>query len=123
VDSTQFRFLRPDVQLDPLVNRWYAWPHLIAPATAAMNIANHLAILRSYIAAPRVHAAAVRNPAMRGGPFLELSGDRIAEVKDFAERTERDLSATCRACSASPMASRSQTSTRASPSRCVGASS
>ena len=25
-------YLRPNVQIDPLVNQWYAWSHLISPA-------------------------------------------------------------------------------------------
>jgi hypothetical protein len=32
-------FLRADTKIQPLFCRWPAWPHLIAPAQAAMNIA------------------------------------------------------------------------------------
>ncbi|HET6936383.1 MAG TPA: hypothetical protein VFI72_16190, partial [Candidatus Angelobacter sp.] len=31
-------YLRPNVQVEPLIDHWYAWPHLIPPATAARNI-------------------------------------------------------------------------------------
>ncbi len=31
-------FLRSDVQIEPLVNQWYAWIHLFPPFPAAMNI-------------------------------------------------------------------------------------
>ena len=31
-------YLRPNVVFEPLFDNWYAWSHLISPATAAMNI-------------------------------------------------------------------------------------
>ena len=81
-------YLKPNVQLEPLFNQWYAWPHLIAPATAAMNIANlHVRIMKSFVMAPQVHAAAVKNPAMRGGPFLDVDCGRVGEVRELMERT------------------------------------
>jgi L-ascorbate metabolism protein UlaG (beta-lactamase superfamily) len=89
--ETQKYFLKPSVQIEPLVNRWYAWPHLIAPTTAALNTANlHLKIMRSFISAPQVHAAALKKPSMRGGPFLDLDPSRVGEVKEFADQTARD---------------------------------
>ena len=63
-------YLRPNIMLEPLVDGWYAWAHLISPATAAMNICGrHAKIMESYVKAPHVHAAAVANPDMLGGPF------------------------------------------------------
>jgi L-ascorbate metabolism protein UlaG (beta-lactamase superfamily) len=86
-------YLRPNVQLEPLVNQWYAWPHLIAPATAALNMANsHLKIMKSYTMAPEVHAAAVKNPAMAGGPFIDYQGKRVDEIKALMEKTTREQS-------------------------------
>ena len=87
-------YLDPNVKVEPLFNRWYAWPHLIAPATAALNIANsHVKIMRSYVAAPDIHAAAVKNPAMRGGPFLDVEKRRAGEVKQLLEKTLAEQSA------------------------------
>lgn len=84
-------YLRQNVQVDPLFNQWYAWPHLIAPATAAMNVANsHVRIMRSYVQAPQIHAAAVRNPAMRGGPFLDFDSKRAHEIKALLDRTVKE---------------------------------
>ena len=77
-------YLKPNVQIEPLFNQWYAWSHLIAPATAAMNIGNsHIKIMKSYIMAPEIHATAVKSPAMRGGPFLDFDSARVGEVKSF----------------------------------------
>lgn len=60
-------YLKQNVQVEPLVNQWYAWSHIVAPAQAAMNFANlHLKIMKSYVNAPQVHANAVKNPALLG---------------------------------------------------------
>jgi hypothetical protein len=33
-------YLKQNVLMEPLVDQWYAWAHLISPATAAMNISD-----------------------------------------------------------------------------------
>ncbi|TRX53348.1 MBL fold metallo-hydrolase [Fulvivirga sp. M361] len=81
-------YLKPNVVIEPLVDQWYAWPHLVSPATAAMNITGrHLQIMNSYIQAPHIHAAAVKNPKMLGGPFMDYEGGRLEEVKQLREDT------------------------------------
>lgn len=81
-------FLKPNVVIEPLIDRWYAWSHLISPATAAMNIVGrHLKIMNSYLQAPQIHAAAVKNPKMLGGPFIDYNGGRIDEVKELKQNT------------------------------------
>ncbi|MBC9932836.1 MBL fold metallo-hydrolase [Chitinophaga qingshengii] len=89
-------YLKPNVVLEPLYDRWYAWSHLVSPATAAMNtIARHLTIMDSYLDDPTIHAEAVLNPKMKGGPFMDFNGGRVAEVKalkeDILKRQERTL--------------------------------
>jgi hypothetical protein len=84
-------YLRQNNVVEPLVDQWYAWSHLLSPATAAMNIAErHLKIMESYIASPQVHAAAVKNPAMLGGPFIDYGGKRVDEIKGLLERTKKE---------------------------------
>ncbi len=81
-------YLKPNVVIEPLVDKWYAWPHLISPATAAMNVTGrHLQIMNSYIQAPHIHAAAVKNPKMLGGPFMDYNGGRIQEVEQLRKDT------------------------------------
>ncbi|MGO4292376.1 MBL fold metallo-hydrolase [Chitinophaga sp. RAB17] len=75
-------YLKPNVVLEPLFDRWYAWSHLISPATAAMNtVGRHLTIMDSYLDDPNIHAEAVLNPKMKGGPFMDLGGGRVEEVE------------------------------------------
>jgi L-ascorbate metabolism protein UlaG (beta-lactamase superfamily) len=84
-------YLKPNILAEPLLNRWYAWALLIAPATAAMYVANsHLKIMQSFVAAPQVHAAALRNPAMRGGPFIHYDASRVSDIKALIDSTTRD---------------------------------
>src|SRR5947209_15215138 len=86
-------YLRRNVVMEPLVDQWYAWPHLIPPATTAMNIvARHLAIMESYVRGPKIHAAAVKNLAMRGGPFIDYDSDRTTDVKQLIEQTRTERS-------------------------------
>lgn len=88
MDPKRF-YLKPNVIIGPLVDRWYAWTHLVSPATAAMNVVGrHLKIMNSYIQSPQIHAAAVRNPKMLGGPFMDYNGQRVDEVKKLKAETE-----------------------------------
>jgi L-ascorbate metabolism protein UlaG (beta-lactamase superfamily) len=79
-------YLKPNVALEALIDRWYAWSHLISPATAAMNIKErHLKIMNSYVKNPKIHAAAVKKPEMLGGPFINYDGGRVDEIKSLAD--------------------------------------
>ena len=86
--SDQRVYLRPNVQIDPLINQWYAWSYLIPPATRSMFVANHhLKIMQSFVAAPQIHVAALKNPTMLGGPFMNYAPSRSAEVRALLGRT------------------------------------
>jgi len=85
-------YLKPNVQIEPLFDNWYAWAYLIPPATAARNVTErHLKIMDSYLSAPQVHAAAVKNPKMSGGPFIDYGGQRVDEIRMLRDRTMHDL--------------------------------
>ncbi|HEX6376102.1 MAG TPA: MBL fold metallo-hydrolase [Allosphingosinicella sp.] len=81
--------LRPDVKVEPLVDRWHAWPHLLLPAQQALNLAfRYLPTVKSFVTAPAVHIAAAANPAMFGGPFLELPATALEQAKRWIAETE-----------------------------------
>lgn len=74
--------------VEPLVDGWYAWAHLIPPATAARNLTErHLKIMDSYIESPESHAAATKTPALLGGPFMDFETERVEDVKRLRDRT------------------------------------
>jgi L-ascorbate metabolism protein UlaG (beta-lactamase superfamily) len=84
-------YLKPNVVVEPLIDQWYAWAHLLSPATAALNlVGRHMKIMESYVKAPQVHAAAVKNPAMLGGPFIDYPQPRVEAIKALMERTRRE---------------------------------
>ncbi len=92
MNNSQALYLRQNIQMEPLIDHWYAWPHLIPPATAARNITGrHMKIMNSYVTSPQVHSNAVKNPKMLGGPFIDLNGGRVDEVRALRDRikTER----------------------------------
>jgi L-ascorbate metabolism protein UlaG (beta-lactamase superfamily) len=81
--------LKPNIKFEPLVAKWYAWPHLFAPAPAALNLQRrYLDIMRKYVKAPQVHAAAVKNPALKGGPFIDLPMEHVGKVEQLLKETE-----------------------------------
>ena len=87
-------YLRQNVQVEPLVDQWYAWPHLIPPATTARNIVHrHFKIMDSYINSPQIHASAVKNPKMLGGPFIDYGGKRVDDIRELRECTKRKRAA------------------------------
>jgi L-ascorbate metabolism protein UlaG (beta-lactamase superfamily) len=91
MDSDDLVYLKSNVIAEPLIAGWYAWPQLIPPATCAMNVVGrHLKIMDSYIQAPNVHADAVKNPKMKGGPFMDYPEDRSGDIKQLKDQTLRD---------------------------------
>jgi L-ascorbate metabolism protein UlaG (beta-lactamase superfamily) len=88
--SNDLLYLRPNIQVEPLFDYWYAWSYLIPPATAARNMTErHFKIMDSYINAPQVHANAVKNPKLLGGPFMDFGGKRVDEIRNLREQTKR----------------------------------
>jgi L-ascorbate metabolism protein UlaG (beta-lactamase superfamily) len=87
----ELRFLRPDVIIEPLVDRFYAWVYTVAPVQAAMNLAFvQVPLLESYLQSPQVHINASSNPALRGGFFVNIEADRAGEIRDLLASIKRD---------------------------------
>jgi L-ascorbate metabolism protein UlaG (beta-lactamase superfamily) len=86
-------YLRQNVLAEPLFNQWYAWSGLIFPATAAMYIANsHIKIMQSFVNAPQVHVAAVKNPKMLGGPFMNHDESKAPVIRRLLDQTHTEQS-------------------------------
>src|SRR5262245_14953631 len=84
-------YLRQNVIFEPLVNKWYAWTHLIPPPQAAMFTANlHKKILQSFISSPQIHVGALKNPAMAGGPFINYDESKVSDVRAHLDATLRE---------------------------------
>lgn len=95
--SDETRFLRPDVIIEPLVDRFYAWAHTVAPVQAAMNLAFvQVPLLESYLQSPQVHIKACNNPELRGGSFVNVEAARAGEVGELLASIKRDRGAMLR---------------------------
>jgi hypothetical protein len=91
--DTDMVYVSNSIAVEPLIDQWYAWSHLIHPATAALNIKNrHLSIMNSYIQYPQAHAEAVKKPELLGGPFIDYGGERVDEVKALRDGTMKNCS-------------------------------
>ncbi len=67
-------YLKQTTTVEPLFNSWFSWPVLIPPQSAALYLKNHyLPMIASFLEEPELHAAAIENPAMRAGPFINGS--------------------------------------------------
>ena len=86
-------YLRPNVVAEALFDKWYAWSHLISPATAALNVKErHLKILKSFIQNPQIHEAAIKKPEMLGGPFIDYPKSRVEDIKNLYDETLQNQS-------------------------------
>lgn len=84
-------YLKPTIKAEPLVWQWYAWPYLIPPVTAACNIVErHLKIMQSYVQNSQIHSQAVKDPKLLGGPFIDLDGQKVDEIKELIQQTKKD---------------------------------
>lgn len=86
-------YLKPTIKIEPLIWNWYTWSYLIPPITAGCNIVErHLKIMQSYVLNPIIHAQAVKNPKMLGGPFLDLKGEKVKEIEELIQWTQEECS-------------------------------
>lgn len=82
-------WLSPKAKLEPLMDRWPLWPHLLAPAQYAMNLSGRLIpLLKSFLANPRVHAQAAEDPMLFGGPFVALSSVHLDAARALLDHLE-----------------------------------
>lgn len=83
-------YFKNNVQIEPLINNWFAWYNIIPPVSTALNIVERfLPIMESYIEEPELHAECVKNPMMKGGPFIDLDGDKTREVAKLLEKIKK----------------------------------
>jgi thioester reductase-like protein len=94
-------FLKSNAIAEPLIDRWYAWSYLLSPVSSAMYLANsHIPLLQSFVLAPQTHGSALKDPAMRGGPFINYPVSRREEISAFCDQLQQshgDLLALVRA--------------------------
>jgi L-ascorbate metabolism protein UlaG (beta-lactamase superfamily) len=84
-------FLRSNVVLEALADRFYAWLYTVAPVQASMNLAFvQVPLLESYLQNAQVHIAASTNPELRGGYFIGIEEERSTEIADLLDTIKRE---------------------------------
>ena len=88
---TDLVYLKPEVKLEPLVCRWWAWSHLVAPAQLALHLNQRiLPLLQNFVDNPMVHVSANRDPNMYGGPFVSLAESDVERVAQLIADTKTE---------------------------------
>lgn len=91
MSQEQLYYLREDVYFEPLVFKWYAWPYLVPPVSAAMNIAGRsLRLMKSFLANHELHLAASKDPGLAGGDFVNCSAEQLEDVRELVRKIEID---------------------------------
>src|SRR5690348_8274832 len=94
-------YLADSTVVEPLVNCWSAWSHVISPVTASLHLLNYqVETLRSYLIDPPAHVAASRTPELVGGPYVEIAPHRAGEVAQLLDNMQRAQSHNIRLASA-----------------------
>jgi hypothetical protein len=84
-------FIRPNLIVEPLVDRFYAWLYTVAPIQGAMNLTFlQVPLLESYLQSPQAHVLASTNPELRGGYFVGIEEARKDEVKALLDSIRKD---------------------------------
>lgn len=87
----QLFFLKEDVYFEPLLHKWYVWPYLLPPVTAAMNLTGrNLRLMKSFVANSHLHIAASQSPDLVGGDFVNCKEDQVDDVRRLIEELEVD---------------------------------
>jgi L-ascorbate metabolism protein UlaG (beta-lactamase superfamily) len=76
-------YLREDVYVDPLVNKWYAWPNLIAPIPYSMYMTKtHRRLMSSFVNNYELHIMANQSKSVAGGgEFVDCTAEQVDDVK------------------------------------------
>ncbi|WP_166144125.1 MBL fold metallo-hydrolase [Methylosinus sp. RM1] len=78
--------------VEPLVGRWPAWAHVMAPAAFSLHLVNYqVKTLRSYLDNPGLHEKSCRDPRLLGGAFVDIPSERTPEVAALLRDMEDSL--------------------------------
>lgn len=86
-------YLREDAYVDPLINNWYAWPNLVAPATYSMYMTRtHRRLMNSFVKNAQLHILANQDPNLAGGgEFVDCTIEQLDQVKALLERYDTEF--------------------------------
>ena len=78
--------------VEPLVGRWIAWPHVLAPAVYSFHLTNYqLKTLHSFLSNPELHEKSCRNPRLIGGAFVDIAPGKASQVQQLLATMQEKL--------------------------------
>lgn len=82
-------YLKENAYFEPLVLKWYAWPYLLPPVSAAMNFAGRsMRLMKSFVANHQLHLAASNNSELSGGDFVNCGEDQLDTVRGLIDELQ-----------------------------------
>ncbi len=91
MSDQQLYHLAEHVIVEPLIDKWIAWPHNFSPVLYGLHLLNYQKeVLASYIKNPGFHVKSCRNPKLLGGPFVDVPQERVTEIEDLLAGIEQD---------------------------------
>ena len=82
-------YLAEDAYFEPLFNHWYAWPYLLAPASAARHLVfTHRRIMTSFVNNYQLHILAASESALTGAEFLNCTEEQVKDVRALIEKID-----------------------------------
>jgi L-ascorbate metabolism protein UlaG (beta-lactamase superfamily) len=89
MSSEPLYHLKEEVYFEPLVLKWYAWPYLLPPVSAAMNLfGRSLRLMKSFVANHELHLSASADPALAGGDFVSCSAEHLEAMRELIREME-----------------------------------
>lgn len=86
--------LKNSTAVEPLMNQWVAWSHLISPISYSLHIQSYqVPVLESYLKDPKVHVETCKDPRLRSGPFVDIPEARKEEVSRLLAAMRREQKA------------------------------
>jgi L-ascorbate metabolism protein UlaG (beta-lactamase superfamily) len=84
--------LNDSLVVEPLINKWSAWVHLIPPVVASLHLQNYqMRLMESYSKSPEVHYEASCQPDLFTGPFIHIPVDKVNDIRKLMENTKIKL--------------------------------
>lgn len=81
-------YLRPDVVVEPLFNQWYLRLWLVAPANAALNLANQVRLMRAYLDEVYEENIAHDGSKLLNEKVIGYDRSRAKEIEHLLRETE-----------------------------------
>ncbi len=91
MNNNSLYYLKEDIYFEPLNNHWYAYPYVLAPATAARHMVHtHRRLMNSFVKNYKLHIIGASQAGTAGSEFLDCDESQISEIKLLVEQIDTE---------------------------------